>query len=89
MKKNMKKRTVWIKARNKKVTKRRARFEKQIARAFLREDSKKRVAILYYSSGASRAFPRAEASNRRIHRLLVLLCCCVVVVVIIFLYFVR
>ena len=46
MKKNMKKRTVWIKARNKKVTKRRARFEKQIARAFLREDSKKRVAIL-------------------------------------------
>ena len=75
------------------VTKRRARFEKQIAELsdpdpVTEKKIAKKESRLDYSSGASRAFPRAEASNRRIHRLLVLLCCCVVVVII-FLYFVR
>ena len=77
------KKTCVDKSTTKVITKRRARFEKKQIAELSDPDpvTEKKIAkkeSRYYSSGASRAFPRAEASNRRIHRLLVvlLLCCC-------------
>ena len=89
------KKNEWIKAQQKSsleetrdgALRRRSSF-KQLSDPDPVTHRKKESRYYYDSSGASRAFPRAEASNRRIHRLLVVLCCCVGVVSI-FLYFVR